>query len=107
MNASPLYRIQFISNGKQYELYAKNISQERLFGFVEISDFVFHTNSSVVVDPAEEKLKTEFANVESSFIPMHNVLRIDRVNKPGNVKLTDAGENVRAFPSPIYTRKPE
>lgn len=107
MKEQPLYRIQFINNGKQYEMYAKQVGQGNLFGFVEVRDFVFNTNSTVVVDPSEEKLKSEFADVECSFIPMHNILRIDQVNKPGAVKLTDASDKVRPFPGPIYTRKPE
>lgn len=107
MATDALYRVQFINNGKQYDLYAREVNPSHIFGFIEISEFVFNTNSTVVVDPSEEKLKSEFADVQSSLIPMHNVLRIDRVSKPGNVKLTDAGENVRPFPGPIYTRKPE
>lgn len=107
MNEQSLYRIQFVSNGKQYDLYAKHVTQGSLFGFIEIREFVFNTSSTVVVDPSEEKLKSEFADVQCSFIPMHNVLRIDQVSRPGTVKLTDAPNKVTPFPSPIYTRKPE
>ncbi|MFM2486917.1 DUF1820 family protein [Celerinatantimonas yamalensis] len=107
MSTVSVYRIQFVSNGKYYELYAKNVSQGSLFGFIEVSDFVFNSNSTVVVDPSEEKLKIEFADVESSFIPMHNVLRIDRVSKPGAVKLTDVSDKVHPFPNAIYTRNPD
>ena len=42
--------------------------------------------SSVVVDPSEEKLKTEFNSVKRCFIPMHSIVRIDEVEKQGTSK---------------------
>ena len=101
----PLYRIQFISNGERYELYVREVSQGGLFGFVEIGDFVWDTHTSVVLDPSHEKLKDEFADVVSTFIPMHNVLRIDEVKKEGLAKISELSDKVMAFPSPIYTPK--
>ena len=35
----------------------------------------------VVVDPTEEKLKSEFTGVKRSFIPMQAIIRIDEVEK--------------------------
>ena len=37
---SQLYRVNFICNGKTYELYAKHVNQASLFGFIEVGDFV-------------------------------------------------------------------
>ena len=98
-----LYRIQFVSNGERYELYVRAVSQGSMFGFVEIGDFVWDTHTSLVLDPTHEKLKTEFTDVESTFIPIHNVLRIDAVKKQGTAKITKLSDKVTAFPSPIYT----
>ena len=39
--------------------------------------------STVVVDPTEEKLQTEFAGVDATHIPMHSIVRIDQVAKRG------------------------
>ncbi|RDV23942.1 DUF1820 family protein [Alteromonas aestuariivivens] len=103
----PLYRIQFISNGERYELYVREISQGSLFGFVEIGDFVWDTHTSLVLDPSHEKLKSEFGDVTRTYIPMHNVLRIDQVKKQGTAKITQLSDKVAAFPSPIYTPKKE
>ena len=105
-NEELLYRIQFISNGERYELYVKTLMQGSLFGFVEIGDFVWDTHTSVVLDPSHEKLKSEFSGVTKTYIPMHNVLRIDAVNKKGSAKITqleNKSEKVTVFPSPIYT----
>lgn len=107
MNKSNIYRISFYSQGTIYELYAKKINQGSLFGFVELSDIVFGATSSVVVDPAEERLKNEFNGVKKTYIPMHAVLRIDEVDKEGTSKVHEISNkhvnNVSPFPIPIYT----
>ncbi len=103
----PLFRIQFVSNGERYELYVRELSQGGLFGFVEIGDFVWDTHTSLVLDPSHEKLKSEFIDVKRTYIPMHNVLRIDEVYKQGTAKITQLSDKVTAFPSPIYTPKKE
>ena len=77
----PLFRIQFIANGERYELYVRECCQGQLFGFIEIGDFVWDNHTSIVVNPSHEKLKSEFADVTRTYIPMHNVLRIDEVKK--------------------------
>ncbi len=100
---NPLYRIQFVSNGERYELYVRELSQGGLFGFIEIGDFVWNTHTSLVLDPSHEKLKNEFADVARTYVPMHNVLRIDEVEKQGSAKITSLSDKVMAFPGPIYT----
>lgn len=105
MSKKRLYRISFIQYGKVYEIYAQHVGQSDLYGFVEIEDIKFGENTSVVVDPSEEKLKDEFAGVQRFFIPMHAVLRIDEVNKPGTAKISEMGESgsSKVTPFPIYT----
>lgn len=94
----PLYRIQFMNNGKNYQLYVREIVQSNLFGFLEIADFVFDTQSAVLVDPSEERLKNEFSGVERSYIPIQAVIRIDAVTERGSARISDLGDNVTAFP---------
>ena len=101
-----LYRVKFISGDKLYEIFAKHVYQAEMYGFIVIEDFVFGENSTVVVDPSEEKLKSEFADVTAAHIPMHAILRIDEVEKHGTGKISsigDSGNKVTKFPSPIYT----
>lgn len=93
-----LYRIQFINNGKQYQLFVRELSMSSLYGFVEIGDFVFDNQSAILVDPSEEKLKTEFAGVSRSYIPMHSVIRIDTVKEKGTATISDLNGNVVPFP---------
>lgn len=101
----PIYRIQFISNGERYELYVRELNQSSMFGFIEIGDFVWNNHTEFVVDTSHEKLKDEFADVDRTYVPMHNVLRIDAVKKQGSAKITQLSDKVMSFPSSIYTPK--
>ena len=96
----PTFRVVFYNQGQVYEVYARQIFQSDLMGFIEVEEFSFSERTQVIVDPAEEKLKTEFANVKRSFIPMHSVIRIDEVEKEGQVKVTDikSSDKVAQFP---------
>ncbi|MBA0218854.1 DUF1820 family protein [Pectobacterium brasiliense] len=104
-NESALYRIQFINNGKNYQLYVRELVQSSLFGFIEIADFVFDSQSTVLVDPSTEKLKTEFSGVSRSFIPLQAIIRIDAVTEKGSARISDLGDNVTAFPY-LPSKKP-
>lgn len=108
MKKKRIYRVIFHNQGKVYELYAASVAQGSLFGFVEISGFVFGERSSVVIDPSEEKLKAEFGAVKSTLVPMHAVVRIDEVEKEGTAKISALGEDAKIsyLPSPIYTPPP-
>ena len=97
----PIYRVIFIQEDKIYEIYAHYISEESLMGFIEIEELIFTEPNSVVVDPSEERLKTEFHGVNRSYIPMHMVLRIDEMVKEGTAKIKGSvpqKDNVRHFP---------
>jgi len=88
-NQQPIYRIIFTQEDKVYEVYANYISEENLMGFIEVEELVFNEASPVVVDPSEEKLKTEFNGVKRSYIPMHMILRIDEMVKQGPAKIKE------------------
>lgn len=103
MASHPLYKVMFLNQGKVYEIYAKSVNHGSLFGFIEVEKLVFGARSSVVVDPSEERIQTEFAGVKRTFLPMHSILRIDEVDKQGVSKVSNAeGSNVAQFPMPIY-----
>jgi hypothetical protein len=94
-----IYKVMFHNQGQIYEVYAKNIYQSELYGFIEVEDYVFGKPSQMVIDPAEDKLRTEFEGVQRSFIPMHTVIRIDEVEREGQPKITDTkGDKVTPFP---------
>ena len=100
-----IFRISFINQGKVYQLHAESVQQADMYGFVSISGLIFGETTSVVVDPSEEKLKSEFSGVKQVTIPMHSIIRIDEVEKRGQNKIfeLDDNANVTAFPSGLYT----
>jgi hypothetical protein len=104
MAASHIFKVQFVNQGKVYEIYARKVSHGSLFGFIEVEELVFGERTTVVVDPSEEKIKAEFSDVKRTYLPMHSVLRIDEVKKQGVSKISALdSSNVTQFPVPIYT----
>lgn len=96
-----IYRVIFLNNGKTYEIYAGQIYQSELYGFIEVEEFQFRDRTGVVVDPAEEKLKGEFSDVIRSYIPTHAIIRIDEVRKEGPMKISEArGPNIATLTFP-------
>ncbi len=105
MTEKHIYKIIFVNRDQIYEIFAKSVYQGDLYGFVIVEDFVFGEKSSIVLDPGEEKLRTEFEGVKRSFIPMHEIIRIDQVEKKGVAKMTSAKDTVQSASniSPFYT----
>lgn len=97
---NPTYKVVFYNQGQVYEVYARAIYQSEMYGFIEVEEFVFGERSQMIVDPGEEKLKSEFANVKRSYIPMHSIVRIDEVEKEGPSKVTEIqpSDKVAHFP---------
>ncbi|GGL97128.1 DUF1820 family protein [Pseudomonas asuensis] len=103
MSKPAIYKVIFHNQGQVYEMYAKQIYQSDLWGFLEVEEFVFGERTQVVVDPSEEKLKSQFEGVIRSFVPLHSVIRIDEVERLGQAKISEAkgGTNVMPFPMPM------
>jgi len=109
MAISHIFRIMFVNQGKVYEIYARRVSHGELFGFIEVEELVFGERATVVVDPAEERIKGEFDGVKRTYLPLHSILRIDEVKKQGVSKITaleGSGANVSQFPMPLYSPPP-
>ena len=98
-NSKSTFRIQFHNNNRIYELYANEVSQSQMAGFIEIGQIIFGEQSKLLIDPAEEKLKTEFAHVKHTYVPHHAIIRIDEVEQSGKSRILDSeGSTVTSFP---------
>lgn len=110
MPSSPVYKVIFQNGNQVVEIFARQIYQSDMWGFIEVEELLFGERSQILVDPAEEKLKNEFGGVQRSYIPLHSVIRIDEVAKEGVAKISDVkpGENtnVTSFPMPSAPAKP-
>jgi hypothetical protein len=102
MSTQPVYKVIFQNGNQVFEVFARQIYQSDMWGFIEVEEFVFGERSQILVDPSEEKLKHEFSGVTRSYIPLQAIIRIDEVDKEGAVKVSDVkpadGGNVASFP---------
>ena len=105
MKKKAIYKVLFYNQDKIYEIYAHDVHQSSMLGFIEIEGLIFGERSNLLVDPAEEKLQAEFSGVERSYIPMNVVIRIDKVTREGTNKILPAGHsnNVTPFPASAFT----
>lgn len=101
MSNKTIFRVSFISQGEVYEVYAHNVSQGGLFGFIEIEGLVFGERSKLLIDASEERLKSEFEGVKRTYVPLHSVLRVDEVEKAGRGRITSGEGKVASFPMAI------
>ena len=102
MRNKPLYKVTFLHLGKSYELYARRVSSSSLWGFTEVADLVFEPVDSLVVDPTEERLREEFKDTRVLHLPMQAIVRIEEVERRGQLAIRDAGggEKITPFPMP-------
>ena len=101
MANQPVYKVIFHNNNQVFEVFARQIYQSDMWGFIEVEEFVFGERSQILVDPSEEKLKSEFNGVKRSYIPLQAIIRIDEVDKEGTGKVSDVSPsdgNVSSFP---------
>ena len=110
MTKRRIYRVSFLNEGKVYEIYASRVAQSELFGFVEISGLLFGERGGVVVDPADERLRSEFEGVDPTHVPLQSIVRIDEVEKRGPSRIsiispTESASKVTTLPASGYPPK--
>ncbi|MDC1149998.1 DUF1820 family protein [Gammaproteobacteria bacterium] len=98
MKSRNVYKIIFIQLGEVYEVFAKQIFQSDMYGFIEVEDYIFNKDKQLVVDPSLEKLKNEFTDVQKSYIPMNAIIRIDEVKETGEAKIKESKGQISPFP---------
>ena len=103
-----IFRTLFHNNGKLYQLHAQQVSQSDIYGFVEIRGLMFEQHTSMVIDPSEERLKSEFEGVEKILLPMHAIVRIDQVETQGENRILELDGNIsNVTPFPFPDKEPK
>ncbi len=105
MKPHKFYKIIFVSHDQLYEIYARQVYQADLMGFIAVEGLCFSKKDSIVIDPSEESLRNQFADVNRFFIPIHSVVRIEEVTHLGQPKIHDTGDNIAQFPTGAYQEK--
>ena len=101
MSSKHIYKIIFQNGAQIFEVFARQIYQSDMWGFIEIEELIFGERSQIVVDPGEERLKNEFSGVKRTYIPLQAIVRIDEVDKEGSAKVSETKPlegNVASFP---------
>jgi hypothetical protein len=102
MSSSRLFKVTFHTAGNVYELYARRVSSSALWGFTEVADLVFDSGDSLVVDPTEERLKSEFADTRVLHLPMQAIVRVEEVDRRGQLRIRDSNTGERVItPFPV------
>lgn len=73
-----LYRVQFICHSERYEVYVREVNQGLAVRFYRDCRLCLGQPHGAY-RRSQSKLKSEFADVRQTLIPMHQVLRIDQV----------------------------
>ena len=107
MAKQQIYKVVFYNKDKVYEVFARQIYQSDLYGFIEIEEIIFGERNQIVVDPNEEKLKAEFESVQRSYVPIHSIVRIDEVEKEGVAKISEMNSNSKVAQMPVAPFKPK
>ncbi|MEW5692596.1 MAG: DUF1820 family protein [Candidatus Hydrogenedentota bacterium] len=62
---------------QEYEIHAKKIENSTLFGFIELSEFVYPQKKNIIIEPGSDRIEKEFKDVKRTYIPIKDVIRID------------------------------
>ncbi|MDX1453091.1 MAG: DUF1820 family protein [Oleiphilaceae bacterium] len=102
MKPKSTFKVIFYNHEDIYEIYATHVYPSDMYGFVEVEQLLFGERSQLLVDPGEERLKTEFNGVKRTYIPMNAIVRIDEVEQSGTpkVKATSSVTNFPGGPAP-------
>ena len=93
---------------KMVECKAKKIADSSLgLSFVAVSDFVFTSKNSLVVDPTEEYLQKRLENVKSLHLSIYSIISIEEVGlQHGGLKFVKDKSNLVMFNGPSGPEAP-
>ena len=91
-----------------YELYARHVASSPLWGFTEVAELVWEGNGdNLVIDPTEERLCDEFGATRRLHLPMQSVLRVEEVERKGQLVIRDSASGERIVtPFPLPGKPP-
>ena len=97
-----IYRVQFKTEQHYYDLYVRHVFPADMAGFICLEGFLFHEETQVLIEPRVEKLTAEFGDVSTAFVPYHQIIRIDKVERQGESRIQNAPSSgnpkIKPFP---------
>ena len=82
----------------EFEVHAKEVKTSDLFGFIELSEFVYPKKNQIIITPDGNKTEREFKDVRRTFIPIKDIKRIDEYESdasfvPAELKVVHLKQN--------------
>ena len=88
-----IYRVQFKTEQHYYDLYVRHVFPADMAGFICLEGFLFHEETQVLIDPRVERLAAECGEVSTAFVPYHQIIRIDKVERQGESRIHAASSS--------------
>lgn len=82
-----LYHIYYTCLGAQRQVLAREMDTRNMLGFLSLSGIV-QPKPGIIISVADERIRTELAGVDRMMIPIHSVIRVDRIveSRPSNAQ---------------------
>lgn len=77
-----LYRITFVLMDKTYEVLAKTVDFESHPFLVQVEDFEFEDQSSLIISPNGSESRKRFGEVDKLHIPVQSVKLLEEIPEP-------------------------
>ncbi len=81
-----LYRVFFKWKNKEISLTARNLDLTHPY-FVSIKDLVFPDDKKIIINPADEEIRSTFGKSKNLMIPFQTVILIEEMNEDQEVKV--------------------
>jgi hypothetical protein len=95
MIKNPTFRIIFKCGTEIIEIYANQVFQSELWGFLEVESFIVEASD----DSINNKVKKDFTGIKRSYIPITSIVRIDELEqRESSKKPIKSGSNIKPFP---------
>ena len=83
-----LYKITFLDDNKNHiTLYAHNIEQSDMIGFLEIYDFEFPRVSEIILTPGEDAAHELLKSTKRLILPLGLIIRIEELQEEKHAEI--------------------
>ena len=96
-----IYKVVFINQGKVYEVFARQVYQAEMYGFVVVEELIFGERSTVVVDPGEELYTGQVIGENSR--PEDLLMNVTKGKKLTNIRAATADDKIFITPATKYS----
>jgi len=82
-----IFRVHFTWKEKQYELKARSLDMTHPY-FVSIKDLVLPADDGLLINPADDEIRKNFADVRQLMLPLQSVSLIEEFTEDPDARRT-------------------